>query len=362
MRAQLLARETPCDKYCWARVRVVGVALDDAHESLQGEIRVAFLSRGAGVADGESTFYLAPYNEYHPNRLWRLAEDAKGARLVPTDVQAARVWSHFLLGGEMGGLPEATSLPFTFRTTGPEHRCRGEVERQEHLKEWRTCFFKQEEMFAEGSAWFDDKQARQGLSSTPPRLQALAKTITTPGSWTQVSWEHSGIHWTLLLLVQQIGSRKLVSAALADVTLDAKGVSERERRASYARMMHAIDAGDASTVRRLINTGYPAQERGSEEFPGDTALDRAATKGDLAIVDVLLKARANPNACCCSCVTALHRAIKEGHTTVVRRLLESGGDPTIPYDGRMPTLELARKGGDPEIIRLIEEKLARTQR
>ena len=64
-----------------------------------------------------------------------------------------------------------------------------------------------------------------------------------------------------------------------------------------------------------------------------------------------------PDWCCCSCVTALHEAIRNRHAKIVRHLLAAGADPKIPYDGELPTLTLAMKSGDREIIELIRQRM-----
>ena len=147
------------------------------------------------------------------------------------------------------------------------------------------------------------------------------------------------------------------AVAPGDVALDAHGVAEVKRRASYESMVCAIERGYAPAVQRLLGEGSAVDNRGRDDF-GEFPIVAAAAKGDLAIVEVLLAAGANPNSCCCSCVTALHRAIEGGHTAVVARLLKGGADPRERREGRTPPLELARQTKNPEIVRLIEDALA----
>ncbi len=101
------------------------------------------------------------------------------------------------------------------------------------------------------------------------------------------------------------------------------------------------------------------KKAGDDFVPIDRPLLRAARKGNLVLVDLLLKAGAMPDWCCCSCVTALHEAIRHRHARVVKRLLDAGSDPKIPYDGEKPTLELAKETGDSQIIALVSSRLAR---
>ena len=363
VRAQLLAREGSCDKYCWSRVKVLrSVAADDAHHHISREIRVASYSWGPGVPPGISTIYLFPYNQYAPSGLWRLAEDPQGKALTPTDVQVAQVWAQALLGDDPTWLPEITSVPFVFRSTEVGGQCQGEVKNPGQLREWNGCVYKRSGNFIEGLLWAEHRVVSEGLATISPSLKRLVEGVPGPGTWVHLTGDSNGIHSTLLLRVHAEGSRRLVAAALGDVVLDAHGLAELTRRENYEAMTRAIDRSDTQAVQKLIERGAAANDAGRDDFPGDPPITAAAAKGNTGIVEVLLEAGANPNACCCSCVTALHRAIEKGHSDTVTRLLEGGADPRIQYDGRMSTLELAKRSGNPEIVRRIEEALARPPR
>ena len=69
----------------------------------------------------------------------------------------------------------------------------------------------------------------------------------------------------------------------------------------------------------------------------------------------LLNTGQTPNWCCCSCVTALHTAIIKEHVDVVRLLLANGADTDIDYDGKISTLQLARRVGNKAIVETIEQ-------
>jgi hypothetical protein len=362
VRVRLLARETGCDKYCWSRVKVLTQVIEDAaHPSMDDEVRVASLSAGRGIPDGVSTVYLVPYNQNVPRGLWRLAEDVNGVAIVPTDAEVAQVWTKALLGDDRTWLPEITTLPFVFRSTNASHRCQRAVDSSPGLREWEGCLSEGLDPFVEGLAWTKRKVAGEGLADASPRLKAVAQSVAGPGNWVRITSDRGGFHSTLVVRVIADGHRKLVSAAVGDVVIDAEGVAELKHRADYASLVRAIDHSDAKKVRALIRQGAAVNETGNVPFGGNEfPIVLAAAKGNLAIVDMLLEAGARPNACCCACVTPLHRAIAGGHGPVVKRLLEGGADPQIPYEGKMSPLELAKRAGNPELVRLIEDALARS--
>jgi hypothetical protein len=130
----------------------------------------------------------------------------------------------------------------------------------------------------------------------------------------------------------------------------------------YRRFLSLVEAagkGDVRTVQALLRRGVDVDGRdvGDGVAPGDRPLANAAAAGHLEVVNVLLAAGAYPDWCCCSCVTALHRAIRNEHPAVVARLIEAGASPQQPCDGKQTPLELARASGDAELIAVIERSL-----
>lgn len=127
----------------------------------------------------------------------------------------------------------------------------------------------------------------------------------------------------------------------------------------FQRLIRAVDRNDLRTVRVMVARGADVDGRhaGDDFAPAERPLLRASRNGNLGIVNLLLKAGAMPDWCCCSCVTALHEAIRHRHADVVKRLLEAGSDPKILYDGETPVLELANATGDSQIIALITKRL-----
>jgi ankyrin repeat protein len=129
----------------------------------------------------------------------------------------------------------------------------------------------------------------------------------------------------------------------------------------FMALVAAAEKGNARSARALIRGGVDVDGRdvGDDVAPTNRPLAVAAEHGHLDVVELLLAAGARPDWCCCSCVTALHYAIRGGHAKIVARLLDAGADPTRRYDGKLSPLELARQAGNPEIVRLLEERLTR---
>jgi hypothetical protein len=164
----------------------------------------------------------------------------------------------------------------------------------------------------------------------------------------------------------------LLVAVTASVQAKGSGASSEDvppefaytKTPKYRRFMALIAAaekGNVRSARALIRNGVDVNGRGvgDDVAPTNRPLAVAAEHGHLEVVEVLLAAGAKVDSCCCACTTALHYAIRGGHTKIVARLLEAGASPELRYDGRLSPLELARQSGNPEIVRLLEERLTR---
>ena len=110
---------------------------------------------------------------------------------------------------------------------------------------------------------------------------------------------------------------------------------------SVKELTEAVVSGDIAAVRRLLEAGADVNEKTNDEM---TPLFLASVKGHTEIVRLLLEAGANPNAKMddnvesylklpgilqsegIHDVTALHAASQNGHTDIVKLLLESGAD------------------------------------
>jgi ankyrin repeat protein len=103
-------------------------------------------------------------------------------------------------------------------------------------------------------------------------------------------------------------------------------------------LIRAVSEGNVGRVQESIASG--ADVNAQVEYDGVkgwTLLMEAARAGRLEIVDVLLQAKANPNARNQFCATAVDIAMATGHRTVAKRLFDRGAKgrdwSALPADG-----------------------------
>jgi len=158
----------------------------------------------------------------------------------------------------------------------------------------------------------------------------------------------------------------LLSILVTSLLTVAGCASENELLARrYTALIRACEKGDQSRAMDLLREGV--EPNGADIVTAgpmtrveylahlrDAPIVCAAQNGDVELVRMLLAHGANPNWCCCSCVTALHRAIIKEHIDVVRLLLANGADVSINYDGKISTVQLAKRVGNKIIVEIIE--------
>jgi ankyrin repeat protein len=125
-------------------------------------------------------------------------------------------------------------------------------------------------------------------------------------------------------------------APLAMALMPAPGASE------------TTESRKLQVARLLIDRGAAVDARAAD---GQTALHRAASRGQLPAVDLLVQRRAAINAADAAGITPLHLAVKEGHTRVAARLLEAGANVRLAAKNGATALDVA--AGDREMEALL---------
>ena len=119
------------------------------------------------------------------------------------------------------------------------------------------------------------------------------------------------------------------------------------------RVADAAMAGNSETVRSLLRE---AVDVNSAQGDGMTALHWAALNDDAELAQLLLYAGANTSATTrLGAYTPLFLASKSGHSRVVDVLLRAGADPKRAATGGITSLMMAASSGEAESVRLLVE-------
>jgi ankyrin repeat protein len=112
----------------------------------------------------------------------------------------------------------------------------------------------------------------------------------------------------------------------------------------YSALVRAAGDGDLELVRELLDARVSLES--TNEY-GDTPLQKAAEKGQLAVVDTLLKAGARLHV---GSSTALYPAVKGGNLEIVKRLIDAGADVK---EETAYTLLWAAGSGDEQMVEAL---------
>lgn len=108
---------------------------------------------------------------------------------------------------------------------------------------------------------------------------------------------------------------------------------------------------NTSILTALLEHGADPNQKNIE---GWTGLHQAAVDGNIATAQVLLAANADINARANNQWTPLQAAVDRNQAKIVRFLLEQGADKTIKTPDGQTALDIARKSGFSEIVKILE--------
>ncbi|XP_067101085.1 ankyrin repeat and SOCS box protein 3 isoform X2 [Osmerus mordax] len=135
-------------------------------------------------------------------------------------------------------------------------------------------------------------------------------------------------------------------------------IDSRDNR-GWNALHEAASAGSADCVRELISAAVATSRGGSSYLAartheGETALHLAAHCGNLAVVKLLIKARANINQPTNDSSCPLYAAVSAGHKEVVELLIRKGAEINGEHTSSCwSSLHLAAYKGSSEIVRLL---------
>ena len=155
------------------------------------------------------------------------------------------------------------------------------------------------------------------------------------------------------LLLERGAEQKSSSGGMAAVMAKDKPEVAELLKAARANDWHVLaETGDAAGLLAQINAGADVNQT---DAYNRTALQRAAQKGRLEAVQVLLDHGADANHAGTGGLTALIAAVGNGNTEIVRLLIQRGADIAATSFYGATALQNAALGGKTEIVSLLTE-------
>jgi ankyrin repeat protein len=118
----------------------------------------------------------------------------------------------------------------------------------------------------------------------------------------------------------------------------------------YNNIARVAAQNDAAKIRDLLSQGYSPNQ---VDENNRTGLDVAASNGNLQIMAMLYKARADINQRDNVGSTALHYAAERDRLEAVKLLLDIGANVDVENKNGMTPLMYAAKVGDPDMVRAL---------
>ena len=123
-------------------------------------------------------------------------------------------------------------------------------------------------------------------------------------------------------------------------------------RAGLEIVMHAVEDGNIEKTKELLGKGTSPNSQ--NEKTGISLLSIAASKGNAAMADLLLKSGANINLTDKNGNTALMEAAKNGYGNVVKLLMSAGAKADAKNNDGMTAIALAEKNNKKDIASYIK--------
>jgi len=135
---------------------------------------------------------------------------------------------------------------------------------------------------------------------------------------------------------------------------EAEEEKKTEKERLNAKFLEAAEDGDVDAVRLFLREG-DASANAFDPKDGAPALVKAASRGKIVVVGILLDAGAKIDAWDNFGWTALMKAAFAGHNQLVKLLLERGANSRQANTKNDTALEMAQIRGHQEIVDIIEE-------
>ena len=161
--------------------------------------------------------------------------------------------------------------------------------------------------------------------------------------------------WKGLMIIMGIANKgKFILfcvAAFLLITMAGCGQSLKDR-AGLEIVMHAVEDGNIEKTKELLGKGTSPNSQ--NEKTGISLLSIAASKGNAAMADLLLKSGANINITDKNGNTALMEAAKNGYGNVVKLLMSAGAKADAKNNDGMTAIALAEKNNKKDIASYIK--------
>ncbi len=184
--------------------------------------------------------------------------------------------------------------------------------------------------------------------------------------------------WTVLDLATESNEKTVLAmlesnkAEHSQKWLARQNYSNAEKQITNIEAMDASQLDDLDDIARLVVSGKTEILRqvfkknsafASEHLTdGSTLLSIAVDHGHEQIVELLLAAKANPNAATRNGITPLHMAARKNQAAILHALLLSGGNPLLTDDSGQDAVEWAVRNQFPETVTQLLDYLSQSSK